>query len=80
MREPQLDLQTLRRSAAEWRRRGLTPPDAIEAMVTARINSGPFPHAGGDQDPAYADFFSDDGLPGQRTAAPDVFVDEARSA
>lgn len=80
MREHQLDLQTLRRSASEWRRRGLTPPDAIEAMVTARINSGPFPHGGGAQDPAYADFFSEDGLPGARITTPDAFTDQARSA
>jgi hypothetical protein len=86
MRERQLDLQTLRRSAAEWRRRGLTPPEAIEAMVTARINEGPFPHAGGGQDPAYADFFSEIGLPEAAVKRPAAvedtgsIADEARTA
>ncbi|KQO61449.1 hypothetical protein [Curtobacterium sp. Leaf261] len=79
MREHQHDLQTLRRSASEWRRRGLTPPEAIEAMVTARINSGPFPHAGGAQDPAYADFFSEAALLDGRMDS-DTLADEARSA
>jgi hypothetical protein len=45
-------LETLRLDPTEWRRRGLTPPDAIAAMVEERLNAG---HAG--VDPSYADFF-----------------------
>lgn len=50
------DLDSLRRSASEWRRRGLTPPDAIAAMVAERVGAsagGPL----GSGDPVYADFF-----------------------
>ncbi|MFZ7086718.1 hypothetical protein [Curtobacterium sp. RRHDQ10] len=53
-----LDLDSLRRSASEWRRRGLTPPDAIAAMVAERV--GGMAHAPlTTGDPAYADFFTD---------------------
>lgn len=53
-----LDLDSLRRSSAEWRRRGLTPPDAIAAMVAARV-AGPSDAAFIGGDPAYADFFTE---------------------
>jgi hypothetical protein len=42
-------LRRLRADPAEWRRRGLTPPDAITAMVEERLGSP--------LDPSYADFF-----------------------
>jgi hypothetical protein len=44
-------LASLRKNPMEWRRRGLTPPDALRAMVEERI------HDGGKADPSYADFF-----------------------
>jgi hypothetical protein len=43
-------LKQLRENPVEWRRRGLTPPSVIEAMVAERLGSP--------VDPSYADFFS----------------------
>lgn len=44
----------LRQNPMEWRRRGLTPPAALQAMVDAKIRSyDPQPAA----EPSYADFF-----------------------
>lgn len=45
-------LAQLRRNPAEWRRRGLTPPADIEAMVRSRIDHGV------PAEPTYADFFT----------------------
>lgn len=60
-RSRSLDLEALRRSSAEWRRRGLTPPDAIAAMVAERVaGSADGSSVGGD--PAYADFFGDEAV------------------
>jgi hypothetical protein len=51
----QNDITQLRANPLEWRRRGLTPPDAIQAMVEERLREpGHSPVVG---DPAYADFF-----------------------
>lgn len=45
----------LRQYPTEWRRRGLTPPADLDAIVTARINQAPpYPV----REPAYADFFT----------------------
>lgn len=51
-----LDRQTLaqlRQNPMEWRRRGLTPPDALQQMVETRLAQGMHP-----ADPSYADFFA----------------------
>ncbi|ROP65066.1 hypothetical protein EDF24_1126 [Curtobacterium sp. PhB130] len=48
-------LTQLRQNPAEWRRRGLTPPDVIQAMVERRL-AEPGHHAPVG-DPSYADFF-----------------------
>ncbi|WP_175470107.1 hypothetical protein [Curtobacterium sp. MCBA15_001] len=51
----QNDLHQLRSNPMEWRRRGLTPPDVIQAMVEQRLaEPGHSPLVG---DPSYADFF-----------------------
>lgn len=50
-----LSLDTLRQRPVEWRRRGLTPPSELNAIVAARLD-GPgstFVPA----EPSYADFF-----------------------
>lgn len=54
MRES-VSLEVLRRHPGEWRRRGLTPPSELDALVAARV-------AGTERsivasEPAYADFF-----------------------
>ncbi|MBT2502208.1 hypothetical protein [Curtobacterium sp. ISL-83] len=48
-------LDELRQFPGEWRRRGLMPPHALEAMVAARLAMH---HHTGTPDPTYADFFS----------------------
>lgn len=45
-------LEELRRDPAEWRRRGLTPPDDLAAIVRSRVGHGSV------ADPTYADFFA----------------------
>lgn len=48
------DLVQLRQDPREWRRRGLTPPAALDAMVRERVlGDGALP-----LDPSYADFFT----------------------
>jgi hypothetical protein len=50
------DLVRLRQDPREWRRRGLTPPAALDAMVRERVlGDGGLP-----VDPSYADFFTAD--------------------
>lgn len=48
-------LDTLRQHPVEWRRRGLTPPGEIEAMVAARIGEPALARV--PSDPSYSDFF-----------------------
>lgn len=48
-------LATLRQNPIEWRRRGLTPPDALAAMVEARVSGTTKLRR--PVDPSYADFF-----------------------
>ncbi|MCJ1714746.1 hypothetical protein ACLBWP_06650 [Microbacterium sp. M1A1_1b] len=45
-------LDQLRRDPAEWRRRGLTPPADLEAIVRSRVGHGV------PAEPTYADFFT----------------------
>jgi hypothetical protein len=45
----------LRQNPIEWRRRGLTPPDVIQAMVQERLAEPGLNQPVGD--PSYADFF-----------------------
>ena len=58
MHEYHLDLATLRQSPEEWRRRGLTPPDAIASMVSDRVKGGGLRLLPQVADPSYADFFT----------------------
>jgi len=51
----QSTLMQLRANPVEWRRRGLTPPDAIQAMVEERLAQPG--HAQLVGDPSYQDFF-----------------------
>jgi len=48
-------LDDLRRDPLEWRRRGLTPPAALDALVHARVHGRPVADAA---ELAYADFFA----------------------
>ena len=49
------NLALLRQNPMEWRRHGLTPPAALQAMVDARVRSyDPAPST----EPSYADFFA----------------------
>ncbi|MBT2502701.1 hypothetical protein [Curtobacterium sp. ISL-83] len=48
-------LMQLRSDPAEWLRRGLTPPDVIQAMVEERLAIPGLAQPVGD--PSYADFF-----------------------
>jgi hypothetical protein len=48
-------ISKLRANPVEWRRRGLTPPDVIQAMVEARLAEPGHNQPVGD--PSYADFF-----------------------
>jgi hypothetical protein len=48
-------LVQLRQNPMEWRRRGLTPPDVIRAMVEERLAEPGHTQPVGD--PSYADFF-----------------------
>jgi hypothetical protein len=49
------NLVQLRQNPMEWRRRGLTPPDVIRAMVEERLAEPG--HTQSFTDPSYADFF-----------------------
>jgi len=49
-------LASLRQHPTEWRRRGLTPPDELAAIVAARLHE-PMTQTYG-REPAYADFFT----------------------
>lgn len=49
-------LAALRQHPTEWRRRGLTPPDELAAIVAARLHE-PMTQTYG-REPAYADFFA----------------------
>lgn len=51
----QHSLAELRQYPREWRRRGLTPPAALDAIVTARLNDTVGLAA---PKPTYADFFA----------------------
>jgi hypothetical protein len=55
MREP-ISLDVLRRHPVEWRRRGLTPPSELDALVAARIAG--YERSAAPAEPAYADFFA----------------------
>jgi len=55
MREP-VSLDVLRRHPVEWRRRGLTPPSELDALVAARVAG--YERSAAPAEPAYADFFS----------------------
>lgn len=46
-------LTAAHRDPEQWRRRGLTPPDDLDAIVHARLGWLPI------DDPTYADFFID---------------------
>ncbi|MFZ7089331.1 hypothetical protein [Curtobacterium sp. RRHDQ10] len=48
------NLAELRQDPIEWRRRGLIPPAALEAMVNERV--GAVAHV--PAEPSYADFFA----------------------
>jgi hypothetical protein len=48
-------LNALRQNPTEWRRRGLTPPDALAEMVEARVSGTSRMRR--PLDPSYADFF-----------------------
>jgi len=50
-----ITLEMLRAHPTEWRRRGLTPPAELDAMVAARVatTGSHLP-----VDPSYADFFA----------------------
>jgi hypothetical protein len=48
-------LVQLRQNPLEWRRRGLTPPDVIQAMIEERLAEPGHNQPVGD--PSYADFF-----------------------
>jgi hypothetical protein len=48
-------LNQLRSNPVEWRRRGLTPPDVIQAMIEQRLAEPG--HAQPLGDPSYQDFF-----------------------
>ncbi|MEN0101624.1 hypothetical protein ACO0E1_05415 [Curtobacterium sp. RRHDQ66] len=48
-------LSQLRQNPVEWRRRGLTPPDVIQAMVNERLAEPG--HNAPMTNPSYADFF-----------------------
>jgi hypothetical protein len=48
-------LAQLRQNPMEWRRRGLTPPDVIRAMVEERLSEPGHTQPVGD--PSYSDFF-----------------------
>jgi hypothetical protein len=47
-------LTILRTRPAEWRRRGMTPPAELEAIVAARVGDS---YGRVLTDPSYADFF-----------------------
>ncbi|ROP74018.1 hypothetical protein [Curtobacterium sp. PhB115] len=49
-------LDRLRQHPVEWRRRGLTPPHELAAMVAARLEEPTAAHI--PADPSYADFFT----------------------
>lgn len=51
----QSDITQLRANPLEWRRRGLTPPDVIQAMVEERLREPGHSQPVGD--PSYSDFF-----------------------
>lgn len=55
MREP-ISLDVLRRHPGEWRRRGLTPPSELDALVAARVAG--YERSAAPAEPAYADFFT----------------------
>ncbi len=55
MRET-IPLDVLRRHPTEWRRRGMTPPSELDALVAARVAGTDRPFAVGE--PSYADFFA----------------------
>jgi hypothetical protein len=55
MRES-VSLEVLRRHPMEWRRRGLTPPSELDALVAARIEGTERSFV--TAEPAYADFFA----------------------
>ncbi len=48
--------EAARRDSAEWRRRGLTPPEELAALVSARLHDLPAA-------PTYGDFFQAPGHP-----------------
>ncbi|MCA5922292.1 MULTISPECIES: hypothetical protein [Curtobacterium] len=48
-------LKQLRSNPVEWRRRGLTPPDVIQAMIEQRLAEPGHSQPVGD--PSYQDFF-----------------------
>ena len=48
-------LNQLRSNQVEWRRRGLTPPDVIQAMIEQRLAEPGHSQPVGD--PSYQDFF-----------------------
>lgn len=51
-----ITLEMLRAHPTEWRRRGLTPPAELDAMVAVRVANTPGSHL--PIDPSYADFFA----------------------
>ncbi|MGN7190393.1 MULTISPECIES: hypothetical protein [unclassified Curtobacterium] len=51
----QNSLMQLRANPMEWRRRGLTPPDVIQAMIEERLAEPGHSQPVGD--PSYQDFF-----------------------
>ncbi|WP_175477448.1 hypothetical protein [Curtobacterium sp. MCBA15_008] len=51
-----ITLEMLRAHPTEWRRRGLTPPAELDAMVAARVANTPGSRL--PVDPSYADFFA----------------------
>ncbi|MBF4595783.1 MULTISPECIES: hypothetical protein [Curtobacterium] len=51
----QSTLNQLRSNPVEWRRRGLTPPDVIQAMIEQRLAEPGHSQPVGD--PSYQDFF-----------------------
>ena len=54
----EISLDLLRTRPTEWRRRGLTPPDELTAIVAARVANTGAGHVRAAGEPSYADFFT----------------------
>ncbi len=52
----EINLDLLRPQPTEWRRRGLTPPAELDAIIASRLAGTPRTYV--PAEPSYADFFA----------------------